>query len=196
LPPYRIKDNVKRQEKRERHYGKCTYSRGGELFSASHYTFLIRRLRRTVLTVASRWRIVSGNVEGELAMKSHTHPALFSGIFFVALAATLFTAEIAFAATLYVAAEGNDAWSGTCDGPNAAWTDGPKATILGARDAIRAMRAASALTDPLVFDPEDSGGEAAPIAYAASPDTLCMIRVSKLAASSTRLLPFLLKGET
>ncbi|MDQ1256507.1 MAG: hypothetical protein QG656_1103 [Candidatus Hydrogenedentes bacterium] len=117
-------------------------------------------------------------------MKSHTRPALFRNLFFVALVATVFTAQSVFAATLYVALEGNDAWSGTCDAPNATGTDGPKATILGARDAIRATKAVGALTEPvqvliqgthaitepLVFGPEDSGTEAAPITYAAAPD--------------------------
>lgn len=85
---------------------------------------------------------------------------------------------------LYVAPAGNDAWSGRLDAPNAAGTDGPLASLEGARDAIRAMRAAGVLSAPVEvlvrggtyrlrgsfrLTPEDSGTEAAPITYAAYP---------------------------
>ena len=41
---------------------------------------------------------------------------------------------------LYVSPKGNDAWSGRLPEPNAAKTDGPFATLIGARDAIRKLR--------------------------------------------------------
>ena len=41
---------------------------------------------------------------------------------------------------LHVALNGNDAWSGRPAEPNADQTDGPLATISGARDAIRKLR--------------------------------------------------------
>ncbi len=43
--------------------------------------------------------------------------------------------------TLYVAPNGNDAWSGSLLSPNAGRTDGPLASIAAARDALRRLRA-------------------------------------------------------
>ena len=43
--------------------------------------------------------------------------------------------------TLHVAPDGNDAWSGLPAEANAARTDGPLATVMGARDALRKLRA-------------------------------------------------------
>ena len=45
------------------------------------------------------------------------------------------------AMVLYVALDGNDAWSGALAGPNAAKTDGPFATLQRARDEIRKRKA-------------------------------------------------------
>ncbi len=50
----------------------------------------------------------------------------------------------AHAETLYVAPDGNDAWSGRLARPNADRTDGPLASLQGARDAIRHQKAAAA----------------------------------------------------
>jgi hypothetical protein len=87
------------------------------------------------------------------------------------------------AATLYVAPQGNDAWSGTLARPNAAGTDGPLATLAGARNAVRRLKAQGPLneavtvnvaggtyplTETLVFEPQDSGTTAAPIVYRAA----------------------------
>ena len=44
------------------------------------------------------------------------------------------------AAALYVATDGNDAWSGTLAAPNAEKTDGPLATLKRARNAVRERR--------------------------------------------------------
>lgn len=84
---------------------------------------------------------------------------------------------------LFVATNGNDSWSGTLPQPNDEGTDGPLATLAGARDAIRARRAAAEQTvgsvtvtvhggtyrldTPLVLEPEDSGTPEAPVVYAA-----------------------------
>ena len=88
------------------------------------------------------------------------------------------------AATLHVASDGNDAWSGHLPRPNAARTDGPLASLQGARDAIRKMKAEGVLkeaTDVVVADghypidrtlvltAQDSGTEQAPIHYRAAP---------------------------
>ncbi len=88
--------------------------------------------------------------------------------------------------TLYVSSGGNDNWSGSQAGPDAAGTDGPLATIAGARDRLRALRAAGdippatpiqvlvgegvyPITEPLIFEPQDSGTAEAPVVYAAAP---------------------------
>ncbi|MBU0607865.1 MAG: right-handed parallel beta-helix repeat-containing protein, partial [Armatimonadetes bacterium] len=88
------------------------------------------------------------------------------------------------ALTLYVAPGGDDAWSGKLAAPNPAKTDGPVASLAGARDAIRKLKAAGPLTEPitvrvakgaypmtepLVLGPQDSGTAAAPITYQGVP---------------------------
>lgn len=92
--------------------------------------------------------------------------------------------DVAAAADLFVAPDGNDAWSGALERPNAARTDGPLASLVGARNAIRQIKAAGPLAQPMrvhirggqyaiseaiVFDPEDSGTEQCPITYAGDP---------------------------
>ena len=87
---------------------------------------------------------------------------------------------MATAADLYVSPEGNDAWTGTLEKPNQTRTDGPLASLVGARDAIRKLKAAGtlqqpirvriqsgqyAIREPLVFEPQDSGTEQCPISY-------------------------------
>ena len=84
--------------------------------------------------------------------------------------------------TLYVAPDGNDAWSGRLGEINADQTDGPLASLEGARDAIRRLsaeqRASGPITveisggeyavhTPLVLTPVDSGTATAPIIYRA-----------------------------
>ncbi len=86
---------------------------------------------------------------------------------------------------LFVATEGNDGWSGTLTSPNENQTDGPFATLLRARDEIRAIRNSQAMPDdgitvvvrggtyyldaPLELTAEDSGTESARIVFAAYP---------------------------
>ena len=85
---------------------------------------------------------------------------------------------------LYVAPDGNDAWSGRLTKPNAEKTDGPLATLTGARDALRKARAQGpldgparvrvadgryALAGPLTLTPEDGGAAQAPVSYEAAP---------------------------
>ncbi|HID07454.1 MAG TPA: right-handed parallel beta-helix repeat-containing protein, partial [Armatimonadetes bacterium] len=84
----------------------------------------------------------------------------------------------------YVAPNGNDNWSGRLPQPNAQGTDGPLASLKGARDAVRRLKAKQGLTkpvrviiadgkytltEPLTFTPEDSGTERCPISYEAAP---------------------------
>ncbi len=88
------------------------------------------------------------------------------------------------ALTLYVSPHGNDAWSGTLAEPNAGKTDGPCATIAGARDVLRRMRTSGDvagpvrvlvregvyfIAEPILFGPEDSGTPGALVAYEAYP---------------------------
>ena len=87
------------------------------------------------------------------------------------------------AQTLHVAPDGNDQWSGKPQRPNAQKTDGPLASLAGARDAVRRIKAVGAfkepvniiiaagtytLGEPVVFTPEDSGTAQAPITYQAA----------------------------
>ena len=99
------------------------------------------------------------------------------------VAAFLFAASLVRAAeplALYVAADGNDAWSGALAQPNAAKTDGPFASIERARDEVRKRKAAAAqgvevfvrggeylVPDTLKFSAADSGTDKAPVVYRA-----------------------------
>lgn len=91
------------------------------------------------------------------------------------------------ATLLYVAPDGNDAWSGRQARANADKSDGPLASLAGARDALRRLKAKGALaepvhvqiaagtyllTEPVVFGPEDSGAAQAPIVYEAAPGAM------------------------
>ena len=87
------------------------------------------------------------------------------------------------AITLHVAPNGNDAWSGNLQQPNAQKTDGPLATLTGARNAVRRLKTPGplkeavhvvvagngyTLAEPVVFEPQDSGTPIAPILYEAA----------------------------
>ena len=108
----------------------------------------------------------------------------------VVFAAAVFLASVAFArprvsdTQLYVAPNGNDAWSGRLAKPNRSGTDGPLASLTGARDAVRRLKSRGALASPVrvtiaggeywmkeTFEltPEDSGGADSPIVYEAAP---------------------------
>ncbi|HEY3354820.1 MAG TPA: right-handed parallel beta-helix repeat-containing protein [Polyangia bacterium] len=86
--------------------------------------------------------------------------------------------------TFFASPVGNDAWSGVLSAPNGAASDGPLASLAGARDAVRRRKAAGALprpiqvllrggvyrlTAPFELTPDDSGTAAAPITYASYP---------------------------
>ena len=97
--------------------------------------------------------------------------------------ALAFLAVTAPGTTLFVAPDGNDAWSGTQDRPDAARTDGPLRSLTAARDRARLLRRGSpgqgveivlrgglhCLDEPLVLGPEDSGSPAAPTVWRAYP---------------------------
>jgi hypothetical protein len=84
------------------------------------------------------------------------------------------------ATTLYLAPNGNDAWSGRLAKPNAAKTDGPLASLEAARLKVRTLpktepirvlvdKGTYTLRAPLTLAPEDSGTATAPISYEAAP---------------------------
>ncbi|NLF67979.1 MAG: right-handed parallel beta-helix repeat-containing protein [Candidatus Anammoximicrobium sp.] len=95
------------------------------------------------------------------------------------------TAAVAGPATLYVAVDGNDAWSGKLPEANATRTDGPLATLEAARDAVRRWKQAGPLPArgvvvelrggvyerdrALELTAEDSGAAETPIEYRARP---------------------------
>jgi hypothetical protein len=86
----------------------------------------------------------------------------------------------------FVAPAGNDQWSGRLAEPNAAKTDGPFASVKRAQEAVRTQKQQEPardkpivvtlrggtywLTEPIQFQPEDSGSAAAPIVYQAYAD--------------------------
>lgn len=88
-------------------------------------------------------------------------------------------------ADFFVAVNGNDRWSGKLAEPNGAADDGPFATIERARQAVIDLRVKQPdrdrpitvlirsgthfLAEPLVFSPEDSGTQEAPVIYGAYP---------------------------
>ena len=89
------------------------------------------------------------------------------------------------AETLHVAPGGSDAWSGLSARPNPAHSDGPLASLAGARDALRRLRAtgggrgpvhvvvaggAYSLPTPLVLTPDDGGTPGGPVIYGAAPN--------------------------
>ena len=101
----------------------------------------------------------------------------------IAVALALEAAQLS-AITLHVAPDGNDQWSGRIERPNAARTDGPLASLAGARDAVRRWKKQAPASEPvrvvvaggtyrvtecLVFEPQDSGTTDRPIVYEATP---------------------------
>ena len=108
--------------------------------------------------------------------------ALTIGVLVAAMLTAILTS--AQAAELYVAPDGNDAWSGTLAKPNADKSDGPVASLTGARNALRKLRAAKSaagavrilvaagrysMTEPLTLQSPDSGTKDAPVTYEAAP---------------------------
>src|SRR4030042_3252934 len=91
--------------------------------------------------------------------------------------------QAARAMNLYVSPDGSDGWSGKLARPNGARTDGPLASLAGARDAIRRLKSQGQVTEPVrviiaggtyslaepfVLTPQDSGTAAGPISYEAA----------------------------
>jgi len=108
------------------------------------------------------------------------------------------------AVTLFVAPDGNDGWSGGLPAASPDRSDGPLATLGGARDAIRRLRKAGAgastpvtvqireatyrLAAPFVLEPQDSGTSEAPVTYEAFPGERPVL------SGGRRLTGFMQKG--
>jgi hypothetical protein len=103
------------------------------------------------------------------------------------LAAAVMCAAIsnvrAAAIIVHVAPQGNDSWSGRTAQANPERTDGPLASLDGAKNAVRRIKAARKtpgpirvifadgtyrLTKPVIFTPDDSGTADSPITYQAA----------------------------
>ena len=97
---------------------------------------------------------------------------------------TIFLSVCTNAQTLYLSPAGNDSWTGRLNQPNAEKTDGPLATLIGARDNIRKLKSGGKITEPiniiiaegnyqmsqpLQLTEIDSGTEKCPINYKAAP---------------------------
>jgi hypothetical protein len=81
------------------------------------------------------------------------------------------------AVVLHVSTDGNDRWSGRRSAPDETLTDGPLASLAGARDAARKIEGPVTvliadgtypLHTPVVFTREDSGTAEAPVVYRAA----------------------------
>ncbi|MGL6338029.1 MAG: hypothetical protein ACRC80_02685, partial [Waterburya sp.] len=92
--------------------------------------------------------------------------------------------------TLFIAPNGNDSWSGRQEIANPDHNDGPLATLAGAKIAIRKLKSQQSqqpaiavmlrggtyfLSEPVVFQPEDSGSVKQPITYQSYPGETAII---------------------
>lgn len=107
--------------------------------------------------------------------RSNARPLVFIALLWAA-------SHSAGALDLYVAPEGNDAWLGTSRVPTNEGTDGPLASLRGARDALRRLHRTQAINEnitvhvadgryelgeTLVFKAEDGGTESQIVSYQA-----------------------------
>lgn len=102
--------------------------------------------------------------------------------FFCWVVLSIFLAQCAEAVSFYVSPQGNDRWSGRLARPNKEHTDGPVASLAGARDKIRRLKSQGVITkpvrvivmdgtyklsEPFTLTPKDSGTKKCPISYEA-----------------------------
>ncbi|MBW7990871.1 MAG: right-handed parallel beta-helix repeat-containing protein [Planctomycetes bacterium] len=103
--------------------------------------------------------------------------------FFCCVLVSLFSCQCTQALTLYVSTQGNDKWSGRREKPNRNRTNGPVASLAGARDKIRRLKSRGSITEPVrvivtdgtytlsepfILTPQDSGTKEFPISYEAA----------------------------
>lgn len=97
---------------------------------------------------------------------------------------TMFVLPVAAELALYVSMDGNDAWSGRLKTPDVSGADGPVATLAGARDRVREIKAAGGLPEggvrvevapgvyflkeTFLLEAGDSGMPDKPVVYAAA----------------------------
>ena len=104
----------------------------------------------------------------------------------------LLGASRAAATVVYVSPDGNDKWSGRLPEANDRKTDGPVASLVAARDAVRRMKQTSPdgflaspatiiaaagrykMTEPLVLTPLDTGTKKHPIVYRSADGAKCV----------------------
>jgi hypothetical protein len=98
--------------------------------------------------------------------------------------------------TLFVDPNGNDSWSGRQETANSANNDGPLATLAGAKIAVRKLKSQQHnsqrpiqvmlrggtyfLSEPVLFEPEDSGSVQQPIIYQSYPGETAIISGGKV----------------
>ena len=105
------------------------------------------------------------------------------GSFLFVVLLSVFLVQCAEAVSFYVSPQGNDQWSGRLARPNRQRTDGPVASLAGARDKIRRLKSQGAITNPMriivmdgtytlsepfILTPKDSGTKTSPISYEAA----------------------------
>lgn len=117
------------------------------------------------------------------------------------IAVTAISVELSMASEtkLFVSKDGNDAWSGKLLAPNPDKTDGPFATLEGARNAVRDLKVYNKLSSPVtvyirggkynlkrpfVLEAKDSGTKECPIIYSALADEEVIITGSKRVSGS------------
>ena len=109
-----------------------------------------------------------------------------STLIVVVLLIAVFALPVAAERNLYISTEGNDAWSGTQKVANPDATDGPLASLQGARDAIRTLKSKAGSgeggiivnvapgiytqSEAVTFMAEDSGASNYPIIYTGDPE--------------------------
>ncbi len=102
---------------------------------------------------------------------------------FLLLTLSIGSANPTFATVIYVTPQGNDNWTGALALPNLAKTDGPLASLDGARKAVRALKIKQSfagtvhvqfadgeytLDSTVLFTSQDAGTASAPIVYEAA----------------------------
>jgi len=123
------------------------------------------------------------------------HCPQFMSRFICCVVLSLAWIHCARAMDLYVSPDGNDRWSGRLEQPNIARTDGPLATLGGARDRLRRLRLIARIPGPIrvviadgkyrlnapfVLEPQDSGMEGLAISYEAAPGARPVLRQAGL----------------
>ena len=109
--------------------------------------------------------------------------AKFKSQFFCSAVFFLAWVQCAQAVSLHVSPDGNDQWSGRLEQPNSERTDGPLATLSGARDRTRRLTLIARITEPIrvviadgrytlsepfILEPQDSGTDRFPVSYEAA----------------------------